>query len=102
MPGDCLTRKGQRCSQHLCEVPASLHAYRAAHAPAGTVDAAGLTERELDVLRLVARGLSDADVAAELVVSVRTVNAHLRSIYGKLDVNSRAAATRAALERKLI
>jgi DNA-binding NarL/FixJ family response regulator len=53
---------------------------------------AGLTSREVDVLRLVALGLSDSDVAGRLVLSPRTVNAHLRSIYRKLGVSSRAAA----------
>ena len=47
---------------------------------------------------LVARGLTDAQVAAELVLSRRTVHAHLRAIYRKLDVGSRHAATRWALE----
>ncbi len=63
---------------------------------------AGLTEREVEVLRLVARGLSDAAVAELLVISPRTVNAHLRSIYGKLDITSRNAATHFALDQHLI
>lgn len=63
---------------------------------------AGLTSREVDVLRLVALGLSDADVAGRLVLSVRTVNAHLRSIYRKLGVSSRAAASRFARENGLL
>ena len=58
-----------------------------------------LTAREAEVLNLVARGLTDAQVAAELVLSRRTVHAHLRAIYRKLDVGSRHAATRWALER---
>lgn len=58
----------------------------------------GLTARELDVLRLVAGGLTDAQVAERLVVSLRTVHAHLRSIYRKLNVRSRSAATRHAIE----
>lgn len=58
----------------------------------------GLTNRELDVLKLVAKGLTDAAVAAELFISPRTVGQHLRSIYGKLDVSSRSAATRIAIE----
>ena len=62
---------------------------------------AGLTARELDVLRLVAGGLTDAQVAARLVLSPRTVSTHLSSIYGKLQVNSRSAATRFALEHGL-
>jgi DNA-binding CsgD family transcriptional regulator len=44
----------------------------------------GLTEREEEVLHLVAQGLTDAQVADALVISPRTVNAHLRSIYSKL------------------
>jgi len=63
---------------------------------------AGLTAREVDVLRLVAQGLTDAQVAEKLVVSPRTVTTHLTSIYNKLGVNSRAAATRFAVEHQLI
>jgi DNA-binding NarL/FixJ family response regulator len=61
-----------------------------------------LSEREVEVLRLVARGLSDAQVAELLVISPRTVNAHLRSIYSKLNITSRHAATLFALEQRLI
>jgi DNA-binding CsgD family transcriptional regulator len=63
---------------------------------------AGLTAREVEVLRLVAQGLSDAQVAAQLIVSPRTVNWHLTSIYSKLQVSSRAAATRYAIEHHLV
>ncbi len=63
---------------------------------------ADLTEREVEVLRLVARGLTDAQVAESLVISPRTVNAHLRSIYSKLNITSRHAATLFALEHHLI
>jgi len=62
---------------------------------------AGLTAREVEVLRLVAQGLSDAQVAEKLVISPRTVNSHLTSIYNKLGVDSRAAATRFAVEHQL-
>jgi DNA-binding CsgD family transcriptional regulator/tetratricopeptide (TPR) repeat protein len=61
-----------------------------------------LTDRELEVLRLVAQGLNDAEVAGRLYVSRRTVHAHLRSIYSKLDVPSRSAATRYAHEHRLV
>jgi len=61
-----------------------------------------LTQREIEVLRLVAVGLTDAQVAEKLVVSPRTVNAHVRSILSKLNVTSRNAATRYAIENKLI
>jgi DNA-binding NarL/FixJ family response regulator len=62
----------------------------------------GLTEREVEVLRLVAQGLSDAQVAQTLVISPRTVNAHLRSIYSKLNITSRTAATHFAIEQQLL
>ena len=63
---------------------------------------AGLTAREVEVLRLVAQGLTYAQVAEQLVISPRTVNWHLTSIYSKLGVSSRAAATRRAIEQKLL
>jgi predicted ATPase/DNA-binding CsgD family transcriptional regulator len=61
-----------------------------------------LTAREEQVLRLVARGLTDAQIAEVLVISPRTVNAHLRSIYTKLGISSRNAATHFALQHHLI
>jgi len=67
--------------------------------PAETLD---LTAREMEVLRLLAQGLSDAQIAELLVISPRTVNAHLRSIYSKLNITSRHAATLFALEHQLI
>lgn len=61
-----------------------------------------LTAREIEVLRLVAGGLTDIQVAERLVLSPRTVSTHLRSIYTKLNVHSRASATRFALETRLV
>ena len=57
---------------------------------------ASLTHREREVLDLVAGGLSNAEIALRLVVSPRTVHAHLRSIFGKLGVTTRTAAARHA------
>jgi len=62
----------------------------------------GLTAREVEVLRLLAQGLTDAQIAEQLVISPRTVNNHLTSIYSKIRVSSRSAATRYAVEHKLV
>lgn len=51
-----------------------------------------LSERETEVLRLLSQGLTNKDIAQTLIVSVRTVEAHLRSVYGKLAVRSRTEA----------
>jgi len=51
-----------------------------------------LTDREQEVLSLLAQGLTNKDIAQSLFLSVRTIEAHLRNIYGKLDVNSRTEA----------
>jgi DNA-binding NarL/FixJ family response regulator len=56
----------------------------------------------MEVLRLVAQGLADVQVAEQLVISPHTVNTHLKSIYGKLQVTSRSAATRYAIEHHLM
>lgn len=61
-----------------------------------------LTAREIEVLRLLAQDLSNPQIAEKLVVSRRTVDAHLRSIYDKLGVKSRDAAIRVARENRLI
>jgi len=62
----------------------------------------GLTEREVEVLRLAAMGMSNKQIADQLVLSPNTVNAHIQSIYRKIDVNSRSSATRFAIEHQLI
>lgn len=62
----------------------------------------GLTAREVEVLRLLAQGWTDHQIAERLVISPRTVNKHLTTIYSKIGVPSRSAATRYAIERKLV
>jgi DNA-binding CsgD family transcriptional regulator len=53
----------------------------------------------VEVLRLVAQGLNDAQVADQFVISPRTVNTHLTSIYNKLGVDTRTAASRFAVDQ---
>ena len=61
----------------------------------------GLTAREVEILRLVAQGLTNDQIAEQLIISPRTVNTHLTSIYGKIGASSRGAATRYAIEHHL-
>jgi DNA-binding NarL/FixJ family response regulator len=105
--GLVFTDRGEHVLEGLAE-PRRLYAAVAVSQPPPADDSGPaelprhLTARELDVLRLVAAGLSDAETAGQLYLSVRTVNAHLRSIYRKLGVSSRAAAGRYAAENGLL
>jgi DNA-binding NarL/FixJ family response regulator len=68
--------------------------------PAGAAEQVeSLTERELDVLRLAAQGMTNREIGQELGISHRTVQGHLASIYDKLSVNSRTEAVTEALKR---
>ena len=62
----------------------------------------GLTAREVELLRLVAKGLTDIQIADQLIISPRTVNTHLTSIYLKIQVSTRSGATRYAMEQHLV
>ncbi|MBO0846801.1 MAG: helix-turn-helix transcriptional regulator, partial [Nocardioides sp.] len=64
--------------------------------------AGGLTAREVEVLRLVARGQTNRAIAGQLVLSEKTVARHLSNIYAKLDIGSRAAATAYAYDHGLV
>jgi DNA-binding NarL/FixJ family response regulator len=72
------------------------------HAPQPPAPPLGLTDREVEVLCLLAQGLTYAQIAKRLVLSPHTVNTHLKAIYGKLGVTSRNAATRIAVEHHLV
>lgn len=79
-----------------------LAAYRAA--PSGNREVAidELTSREVDVLRLMARGLTNGEIAAELVISEVTVKSHIGRIFTKLDLRDRAAAIIYAFDHGLV
>jgi len=62
---------------------------------------AGLSERELEVLRALTDGLSNKEIAAQLFISLPTVRFHLKNIYAKLHVNSRTEAVIKAMQEKL-
>ena len=61
-----------------------------------------LTDREVEVLRVLARGLSNRAIAEELVLSSRTVQHHLASVYDKIDLRTRAGAAVFAIENGLV
>jgi DNA-binding NarL/FixJ family response regulator len=63
---------------------------------------AGLTAREMDVLRLVTEGRTNREIASALVISDHTVRRHLQNIFNKIGVSSRAAATAFAFQRHLV
>ncbi len=73
---------------------------RAAFSPARWP--ADLTDREVEVLRLIARGRSNREVAARLFISVKTVGRHVENLYAKIGVSSRAAAALFAMEHRLL
>ena len=63
---------------------------------------AGLTAREIDVLRLLARGLSSKQIASELVISPKTARNHIEHIYAKIGASSRVTASLFAMQQGLI
>jgi predicted ATPase/DNA-binding CsgD family transcriptional regulator len=103
--GRSLTPEQVLATPHTTPVPARVPPTSpppAAPAKKPVTFPAGLTAREVEVLRLIAQGWTDAQIAEHLVISPRTVNHHTTSLYSKLNVSSRAAATRYALEHHLL
>ena len=68
----------------------------------GSPSPEGLSERELEVLRLLATELSGPEIARHLFVSVNTLRTHTKHIFAKLDVNTRRAAVRRASDLALL
>jgi DNA-binding CsgD family transcriptional regulator len=87
---DALAALGERPERRLGRGAAARHAHR------------GLTRREVEVVRLVATGLTNREIARELFLSPRTVEMHVQSILAKLDCRSRADAARRASELGLL
>jgi ATP/maltotriose-dependent transcriptional regulator MalT len=87
--------------QETIPVPASEGLVSSSPTKSPASSPTGLTAREAEVLRLVALGMTNEQVAEQLTISPRTVNSHLTAIYGKIGVTSRPAATRYALEHEL-
>ncbi len=90
-PGQALAAQGREISPS--PVPSS---------KASPISSSGLTAREVEVLRLLAQGMTNPQIAKRLILSSHTVHAHVRSIYTKLDVNSRSSVTRYAIEQHLL
>jgi DNA-binding NarL/FixJ family response regulator/tetratricopeptide (TPR) repeat protein len=93
-----LARHAARELEQLGERPEE----RLGRSDAGHHERAGLTRRELEVLRFVAVGRTNREIAGELYLSRRTVDMHVRNILAKLDCRSRAEATRRAGELGLV
>ena len=74
---------------------------RLAHKLAGVMFRTELTERELAVLRLMCEGKANKEIGTALFISEGTVNTHVKNLFAKLDVNSRAEAVAAAIRRGL-
>ena len=102
--GRSMTPEQALTAQEPATIPTSTPAVPSSSPPAKPVATYpdGLTAREVEVLRLLAQGLTDAQIAEQLVISPRTVNNHLTSIYSKIQVSSRSAATRYAMEHHLV
>lgn len=91
----------RRCAQALDDMGEKADR-RLGRLAARILEPAGLTRRERQVLRLLASGATNRAIAAELYISVRTVDMHVRNILDKLDCASRSAATRRAVELGLL
>jgi HD-GYP domain-containing protein (c-di-GMP phosphodiesterase class II)/DNA-binding CsgD family transcriptional regulator len=104
-PREAAEELNRACAEGRMDVPCARAVLEAAgepHKPSRTAWPAGLTDREVDVLRLVANGLSNKQIAGRLTLSPKTVGRHVEHIYAKLGVSTRPAATLFALEQGLV
>ena len=94
-PEQALAEIEKMCLSQLLE-------FQSSKIPTSYLSPEGLTAREMDVLQLLAQGLTSVQMAEHLVISLATINTHVRSIYRKLGVSSRSAATRYAIDHHLL
>jgi len=100
--GRTMTPEQALVAERRTTMPLSLDAVSTGPLSTAPIYPAGLSGREVEVLRLIAEGLTNAQIADQLVISPLTVNTHVRSIYNKLEVSSRSAATRFAMQHHLV
>lgn len=98
----CIARQLEALSAQLSPVQEAATGLSLAHCGEQDCHLAKLTAREIQVLRLVAQGLTNAEIARQLVLTCRTVNWYLTSIYSKLGVSSRTAAMHFVYERQFL
>ncbi|MCC6791621.1 MAG: tetratricopeptide repeat protein, partial [Thermomicrobiales bacterium] len=98
------TARALELAERLADIalPSRVTVPVAATADAAPANPFKLTKREIEVLRLLAQGKTDREIAAELWISPRTAGSHVTNIFGKLDVDSRAAAVASAFRNNLI
>jgi ATP/maltotriose-dependent transcriptional regulator MalT len=98
---DHLLAQGQTCSvDEAIDIVRRLEPHT--HESSAGPNLAGLTERESTVLKLLASGMSNREIGADLSISHRTVMRHVAAIFRKLGVNNRAAAAKVALDQHLL
>jgi DNA-binding CsgD family transcriptional regulator len=91
--------KGGRLDAEAVEAVLGASGHRVSRRHGGP---AGLTPREIEVLRLLARGLSNKQIAGRLVISPKTVGNHVEHVYAKIDASTRAAASLFAVQHGLL
>jgi HD-GYP domain-containing protein (c-di-GMP phosphodiesterase class II) len=104
MAGDSASAELRSLAERGALCPDAVRAVLAAVHPAAStpVRPGGLTDREADVIRLIARGLTNKEIAAALGISPKTAGHHVQHVLEKLGVHTRAAATLIAMQRGLI
>lgn len=103
-PEEAAAAMGVEVSEGRLDPEAVVHVIRASggEVPPRVARVDGLTEREVEVLRLIARGSTNRQVADHLFISAKTVGRHVENIYAKIGVNTRAGAAVYAMEKRLL